>query len=291
MVVSFERAPPDQCSQPVLFSQHQFSICLLKARTAEHAVSRCRLVRSERQETGRLMDSAFLVRRSSGILPCPRTGMHRSTEGEDQGFNMFHDHGSAELSAPQYRDGVAATISLAPITPWNVDWFKTTCTLRRAFGTKEDPSVLTIERFGPSGTFQLSIMSSDFRSFQQGQDINLGFGKAKPHSIKSVSPGRTGADGKAILFFSTQSLGGSMKLGGGEWDPPVTPAMEAATRTISVSYSGRERIFVTGPLDKPIAALISRQQLGFRRQATGRASSAPRPIGNPARWISDSDYP
>ena len=190
----------------------------------------------------------------------------------------------------------AEPVILAPVSPWNVDWSATTCSLRRAFGSKEDPSVLTIERYGPTNFFHLSITSNEFKSFQQGQSLQLKFGENKPRRITSVSPGKSGSSGKAILFFASQSLSHPIETDDDSWDPPVTPAMEAAVKSISVGYFGRERVFATGPLDKPFAALskctddlVSTWGLDPKQQAT--LIARPRPSGRPNTWIRPADYP
>jgi hypothetical protein len=185
---------------------------------------------------------------------------------------------------------------LPPISPWNVDWSETTCSLRRAFGSKDDPSILTIERFGPTPSFQLSIISNEFKSFQQGGAVQLKFGDNKPRRITTVSPGRSGASGKAILFFGSQSLAQPIETDDEDWDPPVTPATEAAVKSISVSYFGHERVFVTGPMDKPFAALstctddlVKFWGLDPKQQAT--LTQRPKPLASPATWIKSADYP
>jgi hypothetical protein len=190
----------------------------------------------------------------------------------------------------------AKSTVLPPITPWNVDWSTTTCSLHRAFGSKDNPSILTIERFGPTTSFQLSIISDEFKSFQQGDAVQLRFGENPSRRITGVSPGKSGASGKAILFFASQSLAPRIETDDEDWDPPVTPATEAAVKSISVSYYGHERTFVTGPLDKPFEALskctddlVSTWGLDPKQQAT--LTAHPMPKARPNTWIMSSDYP
>jgi hypothetical protein len=192
---------------------------------------------------------------------------------------------------------VAKPVILAPVSPWNVDWSKTTCTLLRAFGSKEDPSIVRIERFGPTNWFHLSIMSNEFKSFQQGQAVQLKFGDGEPERVPGVSPGKAGADGKAILFFATQSLADrAVRDADPEADPAVTPATEAATKTITVSYFGRDRIFATGPMDKAFAALSKCtddlvRTWGLDPEQQARLMVRPKPQGSPATWLRSGDYP
>lgn len=94
----------------------------------------------------------------------------------------------------------AKTVDLAPITPWNVDYGEKICTLRRGFGHNDRPSVIIINRFGPTDRFQLTIVSDEFKSFSQGQTLSLQFGEQKPRRLDSVIPGQTSTK-TATLFF------------------------------------------------------------------------------------------
>jgi hypothetical protein len=189
----------------------------------------------------------------------------------------------------------ARPLILPAISPWNAHWSPTTCSLRRLFGTKEKQSLIVIERFGPSDTFQLSIVSDEFKSFEQGEDLQLKFGDAKARRISGVAPGKT-EKGTATLFFPTQSLSQPIGNGQDRWDTPVTHATEAATKTISVSYFGHERVFTTGPLDKPFDALrkctddlVASWGLDPKQQAT--LTKHPEPKSEPTTWLRFADYP
>jgi len=192
----------------------------------------------------------------------------------------------------------AKTTTLTPYTPWNVDYGEKICTLRRGFGSKQKPSVLIMDRFGPSKTFQLTIVSDEFKSFQQGQPLSLQFGEQKARRIASVIPGTAGTKVRT-LFFSNVSL--AEEIGGkhdddDDWEPPVTPATEAAAKSIAIAYHGHERVFQTGPLDKPFEALrkctdnlVATWGLDPKQQAT--LSKRAKPLTRPSRWLASNDYP
>lgn len=150
----------------------------------------------------------------------------------------------------------AATI--APLTPWNVDYGAKLCSLRRGFGTSEKPSILTMDRFGPRDAFQLSVVSDEFRSFQQGQPVTLQFGEQKPRSVTYVIPG-TSQKKTAALFFPMVSLAETTddddKGDEKGWTPSVTPATEASIKSITIAIPGRARTFATGSLAEPMEAL------------------------------------
>jgi len=192
----------------------------------------------------------------------------------------------------------AKTTTLTPYTAWNVDYGEKICTLRRGFGSTEKRSILIMNRFGPSDTFQLTIVSDEFKSFEQGQSLSLQFGEQKPRRITSVIPGKAGTQA-STLFFPNVSL--AEEIGGkhdedDDWDPPVPPATEAATKSIAIASSGHERIFETGPLDKPFEALrkctdnlVATWGLDPKQQAT--LSQRAKPLTRPSRWLASSDYP
>lgn len=76
----------------------------------------------------------------------------------------------------------------------------------------------------------------------------------------------------------------------------MTAATEAMIRTIKISIYGHERVFKTGPLDKPFEALrkctdnlVSTWGLDPKQQAT--LSERPRPRSSPGGWLAPNDYP
>jgi hypothetical protein len=191
----------------------------------------------------------------------------------------------------------AKTDILAPYTPWNVDYGERICTLRRGFGNREKPSILIMDRFGPTDSFQLTVVSDTFKSFEQGDALSLQFGEQEAQRIEGVIPGKAGTK-EATLFFSNVSLAEKVsgKQKDEDWRPPVTPAIEAAAKTIAISYFGHQRIFQTGPLDKPFAALrkctddlVATWGLDPKQQAM--LSKRPEPLTKPYTWLKSADYP
>lgn len=192
---------------------------------------------------------------------------------------------------------LAKPVTLAPFVPWNVDYGLKICTLRRAFGTREKPSLLIMNRFGPGDRFQLTVVSDEFKSFEQGQTLTLRFGEQKPRRIASVIPGQGGKK-TATLFFSNVSLAETIDDDDDDddWRPSVTPATEAAVKSITISTHGRDRIFATGPLDKPLAALRKCtdslvKTWGLDPEQQARLSKHPEPLSKPGTWLRSDDYP
>jgi TonB family protein len=189
----------------------------------------------------------------------------------------------------------ATPITLDPVSKWNVEWTKTSCMLRRAFGTAAKPSLLIFERFGPSDSFQFSVISDEFKQFQQGQDLRVKFGNGEAKRVTSAMAGKT-QSGVATLFFTSLSLSTPVGEGSHAWIPAVTHATEAATTSVSIAFFGKERIFATGPLDKPFDALrqctddlVQFWGLDAKQQAT--LTKWVEPLSNPGSWVHSGDYP
>ncbi|VWX53618.1 TonB family protein [Novosphingobium sp. 9U] len=190
----------------------------------------------------------------------------------------------------------AKTVTLDPISPWNVNWSETTCTLRRMFGTKEHPSMIMMERFGPYDHFQLVVSGPDFKGVQQGTTpVNLRFGDAEPKPLKQVTPGKA-VNGTPALFLGNLSLSAQFRDELETWSPRVTHATEAATKSIAVLYGGKERIFATGPLDKAFDAMRTCTDnlvahWGFDPKQQASLTKRAEPLTSPARWLNPDDYP
>jgi hypothetical protein len=194
-----------------------------------------------------------------------------------------------------YAAAEAKPVHLAPVTPWNVDYGEKICSLRRAFGSKDKPSLITLDRFGPTDAFQLTVISNEFKSFRQGDALSLRFGEQKPRRIRSVIPGETQQKTRT-LFFPNMTISETIGDENGGWTPTVTNAAAAAVKTIVISFGGNERIFNTGPLDKAFDALrtctdnlLTTWGLDPKQQAS--LSKRPGPVSRPNAWLTSSDYP
>jgi hypothetical protein len=163
------------------------------------------------------------------------------------------------------------------------------------FGNKEKPSYLFMERFGPTNSFQLSVISDEFKTFQPGETLWIKFGDGERRRIEGALSGKS-TTGSMALFLGHHSLAPAANDPLDPWRTPVTPAMEAAAKSISVTRMTRERIFLTGPLDKAFAALRNCtddlvSSWGFDPVQQAQLARRPEPIGSPATWLRTSDYP
>lgn len=191
------------------------------------------------------------------------------------------------------------SVTIAPVTPWNVDYGAKLCSLRRGFGAKDKPTILIMDRFGPTDSFQFTVVGDEFKSFQQGQPVMLRFGAQKPRRMTYVIPGRS-TNKTATLFFPRVSLAETFddndKNDEKGWTPTVTQATEASIASVTISYPGKTRTFTTGSLAKPMDALRACtanlvESWGFDPKQQATLSAWPEPKTRPTRWIGSEDYP
>jgi hypothetical protein len=206
------------------------------------------------------------------------------------------------LSGATVTEVVARTVkTIAPITPWNVDYADKTCTLRRGFGDAADRDILLIEQFGPTRDFQLLLMTNELSSYDQGEALWVRFGPYDRTRARHPLPGRL-KTGKSVVTISSASLATN-------WaqvlnDPnlteddalPASPAREAGATNISIELSTKTLVFATGPLDKPMAALRTCtdnlvKSWGLDPSQQAKLTKRAAPLTKPSTWILSEDYP
>lgn len=193
-----------------------------------------------------------------------------------------------------------SVVTLSPVTPWNVDWTPTTCTLRRGFADRELPDMLTIERFGPTDQFQLTLGSKALAGYKQGQRIWLHYKAGERSPVFGAMPGKS-QSGKAFLLISSASLDPAFGQKDDQEHPAdnqlrVTPAREAEIKQIAVEFGSRTVVFDTGSLGKAFAALRTCTDdlvasWGLKPAQQSRLSARLKPLSSPGTWITDADYP
>lgn len=193
-----------------------------------------------------------------------------------------------------------SVVTLSPVTPWNVDWTPTTCTLRRGFADRELPDMLTIERFGPTDQFQLTLGSKALAGYKQGQRIWLHYKAGERSPVFGAMPGKS-QSGKAFLLISSASLDPAFGQKDDQEHPAdnqlrVTPAREAEIKQIAVEFGSRTVVFDTGSLGKAFAALRTCTDdlvasWGLQPAQQSRLSARLKPLSSPGTWITDADYP
>jgi TonB family protein len=190
--------------------------------------------------------------------------------------------------------------ALSPVTPWHVDWTPTTCALSRGFTNRELPDMVTIERFGPTDTFQLTLGSKELAAYQQGQRIWIHYKPGERSPVFGAMPGKS-TNGKALLLISSTSLdptfGDKQTFENTNANPlKVTPEREAEIKQIAVEFGSRMVVFETGSLGKGLAALRKCtdnlvESWGLKPEQQSRLSARLKPRSSPAYWLTGSDYP
>lgn len=221
---------------------------------------------------------------------------------------LFFDHRLAGsllvLSALPDPALAGSVVQLAPVTAWNVDWADTACTLRRGFGDAASPEILTIERFGPTASFQLSLTGKDLRSYQQGQKLWLTLLEGERLPIDGAMPGKTNSGNAFLLISSTSLLPVDVETtrkkpdGDDEGDRQTAIVLEreAKVRSIGVAFLGHTVVYQTGSMKGPFAALRKCtdnliKTWGFDPAQQATLSAPPIPTKNPSRWLLGEDYP
>jgi len=155
------------------------------------------------------------------------------------------------LAQPATVSAKTKEVTLEPITMWYVYRTESSCQMRRWFGERDSPMFLQFEKFSPAPKFQLVAMGEDFRGLEQGGELHITYGSGQPRRIR-VFFRVTGTP--SVLIPGTSLLADPDYT-----DNPtkVTPAMEAAVKSITLSWLGKSLTLDTGPLDEAFNALRS----------------------------------
>ncbi len=200
----------------------------------------------------------------------------------------------ASLTIPASPSLAAQEIRFKPVTPWHVDWTKTSCTLIRGFGDKDDPQVLQFEQFSQGQAFQLLVTAKALRSTVQddrptltytNSDNSVQFGQKLPRALMGLNAKRV-----PTLFVPQSDLFGDAAGNARTVEAAITQIRVKAPGT------GRTIIFETGPLDKPFDAMRACtdnlvKTWGLDPDKMRQLTREPVPLTRPATWLRSSDYP
>lgn|GEM_PF-625792 len=193
---------------------------------------------------------------------------------------------------------MAETMVLTASSPWQMDNGADSCSLKRGFGTSDNPALLEIERLGPGDRFDATITGRAFDGVSSATSLTL---KTGPDAAQPIADRFTVADapiegGKSLtaLIFARTTFNGFAH--DGQPPDPVTPERETAITSLIVSWGGKAVQLGTGPLGKAMAAmrectdgLVRSWGLDPAQQAS--LSKSPAPETAPDTWISANSYP
>lgn len=202
------------------------------------------------------------------------------------------------LAATNATPAMAETTVLTASSPWQMDNGADSCSLKRGFGTPENPALLEIERLGPGDRFYATITGKAFNGLAESTQLTLTTGPAagKPIADRfTVADATIEGGGKltALIFSATTWNGFAQE---GQPSAPVTPDREAAITSLIVSWGDQAVQLGTGPLGKAMAAmrectdgLVRSWGLDPEQQAS--LSVRPMPKSSPDGWIAANSYP
>lgn len=179
---------------------------------------------------------------------------------------------------------------LSPVSPWQVEWAPQSCRASRGFGDKDHPSLLVIERFGPTQNFNVVIIGRDLLSLEWENQATVYFGDNIKRVIDQPVLG-IAKDRRTTLFFRA-SLVDQPAEGVGQ----VPVELERAVDHISIKTPTKTIIFSTGPLDKMFKEVNRCAEDLFRvwnldKEEQFRLSRHVTPTLSPGTWFTTSDYP
>ncbi|MBD3763119.1 energy transducer TonB [Rhizorhabdus sp.] len=166
----------------------------------------------------------------------------------------------AALSALFAAPARAEPVSIAPSSPWNVDFAPEKCRLARLFGEGENRHLVFFEQYWPSETFGLTVAGPSFKRFGSRQRTELSFSAAQKPMRTEPFKGTIGEYGDGLIY-STISLTEAGEDDRSERNELVTRvpqldlAAAAASEFVSLRQRGKEIRLLTGPLDAAFAVL------------------------------------
>jgi len=192
----------------------------------------------------------------------------------------------------------AETVVLKASSPWQMDNGTDSCSLKRGFGTSENPALLEIERLGPGDRFYATITGKAFNGLGESTHLTLRTG---PETVDPIADRFTVADapieggGKltALMFSATTWNGFGHD---GRPPAPVTPERETAITSLILSWGDKAVQLGTGSLGKAMAAMRECtdglvRSWGLDPVQQARLSVRPMPKSSPDTWIAANSYP
>lgn len=202
----------------------------------------------------------------------------------------------------------AKTYRLEPDGPWLMDYDTDSCLLAHAFGKGDDRTIAQFRRYEPGNSFELTLIGKPVTVWS-GTDfpkVTVAFGRDDPARPTHAMTGHAGD--LPVLFLGNHSIL-DPKLDKAEVDElrslsklersrrfPVTPAMEAATNSMSVRIESTTVIVNLVSLGRPMEQMRKctadlLKVWGFDPAQQESLRRSPVPTSSPANWLHSSDYP
>ena len=190
-------------------------------------------------------------------------------------------------------------IRLEPSGPWNINYADDSCRLARAFGGKENPTLLSFERFDSTDSTQL-LVSGDVLGTAKRETVTVQFGPIEQAAEYTAMVGKFPGFGPALLIVDARFDGWRPDPDDATdvYDPPDFPEdREATIEWIAFERNHHDKVVLaTGSLDAPMAAM--RQctdelltHWGIDVEAHRNLTRSAEPRTSPVSWVDPNDYP
>lgn len=185
-------------------------------------------------------------------------------------------------------------ISLARSEKWIADLNNESCKLVGEFGNGDDRVTMLLTRYEPGDSFSLNLYGRPFRSQQASTRIRLAFGPNAELVQRDVPNATAGT--RPLVMVGGWRLDNRESSRADEILPTITPAQEAAVRTLDFRVSGKAYRLELGSM---VATMrILRQCMdglitswGFDPAEQAALMRPPAPASTPATWLVSDDYP
>ncbi len=198
-------------------------------------------------------------------------------------------------------------ISLAPSSPWVVNYADDSCRLAREFGANDQLSTILIDKFAPGESFKVSLVGKLLTPSSETGKVSLKFGSVEEPQKFDFMLGDT--DKHIPMTFINQRMR-IAPLSPAEFEQikhlapgdkfdvaPIEKDRQAAAKFLLIEKPNHVSVKLeTGPWEKPIAALDNCidalvRDWGLDPAKMASLSRAPKPTISPAKWITTNDYP
>lgn len=192
--------------------------------------------------------------------------------------------------------GGKEAVSLARQGGWEINYDTDACHIFGRFGVGKDETILGITRYAPGDYFDLGLIGKPVQSRDPQTAVELGFGDA-PLIRDMGMAGRAGATKLPMLTLTGLRLDGWQPTRTDFSAPQVTPAQEAAVRSITFRLRGGKRYRLeTGSMAKPMEAMRTclsdlMKSWGYDPAVQLSLSRPVLPASNPDVWFHTNDYP
>jgi Gram-negative bacterial TonB protein C-terminal len=194
--------------------------------------------------------------------------------------------------------GAAKPVVLERSGPWRIDYAAQRCTLSAGFALppgSKGIAALVVSQTAQRDRFQLAIVHPDLKSDAPIVTGKVRLGDPGNAETREFVVGKLGT--APAVFLSGARLGGPAPPEDEAGDPrsQVPAAVEAATTYVQANVGSSTLRFVTGPLDKPFAALHKCTEdliasWGYPAAVVAAWQTRARPVSQ-GKWLSDEDFP